>query len=98
MQERNKEEQRERVRRRVRAATDPDSYEYFPEKDVQDSLRGDVFQRVAVYARVSTPDPSQTSSFELQQKYYEELVRRYPQWELVKIYADEGKSAYGRRL
>ena len=92
MQERNKEEQRERVRRRVRAATDPDSYEYFPEKDVQDSLRGDVFQRVAVYARVSTPDPSQTSSFELQQKYYTDLVNRHPNWELVNIYADEGKS------
>ena len=34
----------------------------------------------------------QTTSFELQQKYYEELVAQHPQWVLVKIYADEGKS------
>lgn len=47
---------------------------------------------VAIYARVSTLNPQQTSSFELQQKYYEDLVRRYPKWTLVKIYADEGKS------
>ena len=43
-------------------------------------------------ARVSTNDPNQTSSFELQQKYYQDLVGRYPKWELVKIYTDEGKS------
>ena len=30
----------------------------------------------------------QTTSFELQQKYYEELVAQHPQWVLVKIYAD----------
>lgn len=34
----------------------------------------------------------QTSSYELQQKYYEDLVARRPKWVLVKIYADEGKS------
>lgn len=61
MAEQNKEEQRERRRRRVRAATDPDSYEYFPEKNVRDNLNGEVFQRVGVYARVSTQDPSQTT-------------------------------------
>ena len=49
-------------------------------------------KRVAVYARVSTDDSRQTSSFELQQNHYEDVVRRHPGWELVEIYADEGIS------
>ena len=44
------------------------------------------------YARVSTDDPHQTSSYELQKNYYEDYVSRHPHWELVGIYADEGIS------
>ena len=55
-------------------------------------MKADQYQQVAIYARVSTDNPMQTTSFELQQKYYEELVAQHPQWVLVKIYADEGKS------
>ena len=49
-------------------------------------------KRVAAYCRVSTFRNEQDESFETQQKYYEELVAQHPQWVLVKIYADEGKS------
>ncbi len=49
-------------------------------------------RRVAVYARVSTGDPRQTSSYELQKNYYESQVRKHPNWTLVSIYADEGLS------
>lgn len=49
-------------------------------------------KRVAVYARVSTDDPNQTSSYELQKNYYEDLVSKHPNWILVGIYADEGIS------
>lgn len=49
-------------------------------------------KRVGVYARVSTDDPRQTSSYELQKNHYEDVVSRNPNWELVKIYADEGIS------
>ncbi len=49
-------------------------------------------KRVAVYARVSTDDPNQTSSYELQKNYYEDLVSKHPNWILVDIYADEGIS------
>ncbi len=52
----------------------------------------DVYQRVAVYVRVSTDDPRQTTSYELQKKYYEEFVIEQPKWELVRIYADKGIS------
>lgn len=91
MPEWTREQQTERVRRRIRAAVDPDRYHYTPAKENQyDYIKNE--QRVAIYARVSTLNPMQTSSFELQQKYYEELVRRYPNWTLYKIYSDEGKS------
>ena len=87
-----REQKKEKVRRRIRAATDPESYSYRPEMENQDHVKNDEFQLVAIYARVSTEDPAQTSSFELQQKYYVDLVARHPKWVLVKIYSDEGKS------
>lgn len=92
MPEWTREQQTERVRRRIRAAVDPDNYTYTPPKENNEYAKTNDYQRVAIYARVSTLNPNQTSSYELQQKYYEELVRRYPKWTLVKIYADEGKS------
>ena len=49
-------------------------------------------KRVAVYVRVSTDDPRQTSSFELQKSHYTELVESHKNWRLVDIYADEGLS------
>ncbi len=52
----------------------------------------DVEQRVAVYVRVSTDDPNQTSSFELQKNHYSDVIDRHPGWKLVRIYADEGIS------
>ena len=52
----------------------------------------DKVKRVGVYARVSTDDPRQTSSYELQKNYYNDLVSRRPDWDLVDIYADEGIS------
>ena len=92
MPETTRQEQREKNKRRIRAATDPDSYEYTPERFQTDHLKTDDYQWVAIYARVSTDDPTQTTSFELQQKYYMDLVSQNPKWTLVKIYADEGKS------
>lgn len=85
-------EQKERVRRRVNAQVDPEKYEYFPETVSSDHYKSDEFQRVAVYARVSTDDVRQTSSFELQKAYYEEFIAKHPKWQLVGIYADEGIS------
>lgn len=92
MLEWTREQQAERVRRRIRAAQDPDSYHFTPAKENNEYADIDENLRVAIYARVSTLNPMQTSSFELQQKYYEDLVRRYPKWILYRIYTDEGKS------
>ena len=86
------EQQKERVRKRVNAQLDPDQYEHFPATVSTDHYKSNEYQRVAVYARVSTDDPRQTSSFELQKRYYEEFVAQHPKWELIGIYADEGIS------
>lgn len=60
-----------------------------PEEDIYNPTG---MKRVAVYARVSTDDPNQTSSYELQKNHYEDYVASVPNWQLVKIYADEGIS------
>lgn len=85
-------EKKERVRRRINTKVDPENYEFIPAKKPIDYYDNDIEQRVAVYARVSTDNVQQTSSYELQKKYYEDFVVHHPNWTLVKIYADEGIS------
>ena len=84
-------EQKQKIRDRYKGV-DPDSLDVIPAKPRIDIYETDIEQRVAVYARVSTDDPRQTSSYELQKNYYEDLVQRNPHWTLVDIYADEGIS------
>ena len=85
-------EQKERIRQRVRVQIDEENYAYFPERKEPDYYDNDVNQRIGVYVRVSTDDPRQTTSYELQKKYYEDFVVQHPKWTLVDIYADEGIS------
>ena len=85
-------EQKAKTRKRIQIKIDPDNYEYTPAKKQTDYYDNDVPQRVGIYVRVSTDDVRQTTSFELQKKYYEDFVTRHPKWELIKIYADEGIS------
>ena len=89
----NRQRERERVRKRYQVTVDPNKYEYIPEtQKYSDFYDNESYKRVAVYVRVSTDDPRQTTSYELQRKYYEDFVVHHPNWELVKIYADEGIS------
>lgn len=46
--------------------------------------------RVASYCRVSTDKDDQANSFEAQQRYFREYIEHRPDWELYKVYADEG--------
>ena len=48
--------------------------------------------RVAPYCRVSTDSDEQKNSYESQKKYYQELILKKTEWELVDIYADEAIS------
>ncbi|MGN0906533.1 MAG: recombinase family protein, partial [Bullifex sp.] len=49
-------------------------------------------RRVAAYARVSTDEDEQLNSYAAQVSYYEEYIRRNPDWEFAGIYSDEGIS------
>ena len=88
------EEQKEKVRKRIKTQIDPNEYAFIPAKKQVDYYDNDIQQRVAVYARVSTDNIQQTSSYELQKKCSEEFVIHHPNWILVKIYADVDTS-YG---
>ena len=83
---------KEKIKKRYNPVIDPENYRYIPAKKQTDYYDEDTNQRIAIYVRVSTDDIRQTTSFELQKKYYEGFVTRHPNWTLVKIYADEGIS------
>lgn len=82
---------KEKIRQRYRGIN-PDELDVIPALPQEDFYQGDSEKRVAVYARVSTDDPRQTSSYELQKNHYQDVVSRHPGWKLINIYADEGIS------
>ena len=47
-------------------------------------------RRVAAYARVSTNNEEQQTSYDAQIKYYTEYIKGRSDWEFVKMYSDEG--------
>ena len=49
-------------------------------------------KRVAAYARVSTDEEEQLTSYEAQVDYYTRYIQANSDWELVEVYADEGIS------
>lgn len=49
-------------------------------------------KKVAAYARVSTEQDAQQNSYEAQIKYYTNHIQQNPEWNFVKVYADEGIS------
>ena len=87
-----KELSKQKTRQRMNVQVDLENYEYFPAEKEPDFYSTDITQYVGIYVRVSTGDVKQTTSFELQKKYYEEYVSKHSNWHLVKIYADEGIS------
>ena len=46
--------------------------------------------RVAAYARVSTEQDEQQSSYEAQVDFYDHYIKSNPDWEFVKVFADRG--------
>jgi len=47
-------------------------------------------RRVAGYGRVSTDSDEQLTSYEAQIDYYTNYIKSKPEWEFVRVYADEG--------
>lgn len=82
---------KDKIRERYKGVS-YDELEVIPALPRENIFESTKMRRVAVYARVSTGDPRQTSSYELQKNHYLDLVNRNPNWILVDIYADEGIS------
>lgn len=95
--QRQKELAKEKTRKRMNVQIDPDNYVYYPEEKQIDPFDQYTEYRVVIYVRVSTDDVKQTTSYELQKKYYEDFVVHHPNWTLVHIYADEGISGTQRK-
>lgn len=82
---------KEKIRARYKG-TDQNELEVIPAIEEAGLNDENTEKRVAVYVRVSTDDPNQTSSFELQKNHYHDMVNKHPGWVLQEIYADEGIS------
>jgi len=82
---------KEKTRKRIREA-DSSRITVIPADEEIDFYEDTSEKNVALYARVSTDSDKQTSSYEMQQKYYSRFILSHEGWNLVGIYADEGIS------
>ena len=64
-----------------------------PQSVVIPALTKQLNRRVPAYARVSTEQDEQQSSYEAQVDYYTQYIQSKPDWEFVKVYTDEGITA-----
>jgi len=87
----NIEDQKAKIRERYKGNT-TDEVEVIPALPQPKLYGDDQIKRVAAYARVSTIDPNQTTSYELQKNYYTDFIKNHEGWIYVDIYADEGIS------
>ena len=85
------EQRKEKIRARYKGVS-KDELEFIPAKPVSRLNEDTSEKRVAAYCRVSTDDPNQTSSYELQRNHYEEYIKEHEGWIFVDVYADEGIS------
>lgn len=87
----NSEDRKAKIRARYKGIS-KDELEFIPAKPKLKIFEDTGVKRVCAYCRVSTDDPNQTSSYELQKNHYEDMIKEHAGWELVGIYADEGIS------
>lgn len=92
----DKNERKEKIRLRYKGV-DTSELEVIPALPQINIYDSDRKLRAAVYARVSTGDPRQTSSYELQKNHYQDYIKLHKNWHLAEIYADEGISGTSLR-
>lgn len=80
-------ERKERIRERYKGV-DADTIDVIPAIKTESFYEDVREKRVGVYARVSTDDSRQTSSYELQKNHYMDVISRHEGWKLIEIYAD----------
>lgn len=85
------EEKRDKVRQRYQQESAGEKV-FIPAKQKEDIHAPGTVLRACAYCRVSTDNIEQLSSFELQQAHYREVSEKNPNWDLRRIYADEGIS------
>ena len=87
-----REQERQKIKNKLQQLHDEDLI-FIPAREPV-TVTGEVRKkRVCAYCRVSTDDPAQTTSYELQKEHYEEEINKNPDWIYAGIYADEGISA-----
>ena len=89
----SRDEQREKIRQKIQGNADERQLIVIPADPAKALSDETVEKRVCAYCRVSTDDPAQTTSYELQKKHYEQQINSTPGWTFAGIYADEGISA-----
>ena len=89
MNQESKRDVKERIRQRYKGGDTENMY-MIPARPKETIFDECEEKKVCAYCRVSTDDPRQTSSYELQKNHYEEFIKDHPGWVLVDIYADEG--------
>ena len=96
MRSQERETEAQKIRSRIqRAKVDPNAT-IIPPLPVA-SIDAPTIKKVAAYTRVSTGNLEQVSSIENQTKFYTDKVSKHPEWELYRIYSDEGKSGTSLR-
>ncbi len=85
----SKHDLKEKIRLRYKGG-DVENMHMIPARIKESLFDENTEKKVCAYCRVSTDDPRQTSSYELQKNHYEEFIKEHPGWVLVDIYADEG--------
>lgn len=81
------------IRERIKNGHNQDEIIFIPANPIENVFDPSKKIRVCAYCRVSTDNLNQTTSYELQKAYYEELIFKNKAWEFAGIYADEGISA-----
>lgn len=89
MNQESKHDIKEKIRQRYKGG-DVENMHMIPARAKESLFEENTQKKVCAYCRVSTDDPRQTSSYELQKNHYEEFIKDHPGWVLVDIYADEG--------
>lgn len=67
-----------------------ETYRYLPQKARE--INANTILRVAAYCRVSTDKEEQEGSYEMQERYFTDLINSNHHMKLVGIYGDKGKS------
>ena len=59
-------------------------------KNFIENKQGRRRRKVAFYGRVSTEHEEQVNALKYQMQWYDELVRSFPEWDIIERYVDEG--------